>query len=259
MRVNLHVERASAIHRLHPLTRLAMLATVFFTAYTMEEAAFLVPLALAEAALLAAAGAAANVRRLLPLFVGVPAASFVIWSFFYGRGEPLAVVGRVGITGEAVRYAAGMAIKLETFLAASILFLSVTSVEEFTAALRGLGVPYRMSFTIALSFRLVPLFLASAFAVVDAQQARGLDFSRGNPAARLRQYVPVLIPVFMGALRRADAMAIALESRGFGGPSERTLFVRARAGVGDAVAGAALAAVAGFYLSAWALGWGKIR
>jgi energy-coupling factor transport system permease protein len=159
---------------------------------------------------------------------------------------------------DATEFAAGMALKLESFLAASVLFLSITRVEEFTEALRELGLPYRISFTIALAFRLVPLFLSSAIAVVAAQRARGLDFRRGGLLTRLGRYVPVIVPVFMGALRRAEAMATALESRGFGRPAGRTTYVRSRFGARDAWAATAIAVLVAAYVWAWAHGYGRV-
>jgi energy-coupling factor transport system permease protein len=258
VRVNLYLERDTVPSRLHPLVKLGILASFFLSAFSMEEPLAILPLAALAFALLIAAGAGENVRRLAPLFVAVPIGSFVIWSIFYRRGTPLPGMGALGVTGEAVRYGAGMGLKLETFFAASILFLSITRVEEFTAALRALGLPYRVSFAIALAFRLVPLFLESALSVVEAQRARGLDFSRGSLFARLARYVPVIVPVFMGALRRAEGMAIALECRGFGGTRPRTTFVRARFRPADAAAVGAIAAIVAVYLYAWARGWGRI-
>ncbi|MGH7896771.1 MAG: energy-coupling factor transporter transmembrane component T family protein, partial [Candidatus Binatia bacterium] len=141
--------------------------------------------------------------------------------------------------------------------ASSVLFVSITRVEEFTEALRGLGMPYRMSFTITMASRLVPLFLSSALTVVVAQRARGLDFSRGNVFQRLARYVPVIVPVFMGALRRADAMAMALETRGFSRAGERTTFVRSRFGAADLVAGTLMLCVMAIYVWAWVRGYGS--
>ena len=66
----------------------------------------------------------------------------------------------------------------------------------------------------SLAFRLVPLFMDSALTVVQAQSLRGYDFNQGNLLERMKRYVPAVIPVFMGALRRANNMAMALEARG---------------------------------------------
>ena len=75
--------------------------------------------------------------------------------------------------------------------------------------------PYKLGFTMTLAFRLVPVFLDAAVTVVQAQRCRGFNFDEGNLVQRARRYVPVIVPVFMGALRRADGMAMALEARGF--------------------------------------------
>ncbi|MGH7856856.1 MAG: energy-coupling factor transporter transmembrane component T family protein, partial [Candidatus Binatia bacterium] len=246
-RVNLYLDRGSLLYRMHPQVKLGLLAATFLSAYLVDDARAVLPVAVAIAALLWLAGAAANVRRLRALFLAVPVVTFLVWSVFYGRGEPVPGLGRIGVTSEGMRYAAGMALKLETFLASSILFLSITRVEEFTAALRGLGLPGRVSFAIALSFRLVPLFLASALVVVDAQKARGLEFSRGTLTERLRRYVPIVVPVFMAALRRADSMAMALEVRGFSSDRPRTIYARARFGAIDWLAASALLATAAVY------------
>jgi energy-coupling factor transport system permease protein len=61
--------------------------------------------------------------------------------------------------------------------------------------------------------------------IVDAQRLRGYDFNQGGPLERVRRYVPVVIPVFMGALRKANNMAMALEARGFGFSHEPTTFI----------------------------------
>ena len=97
----------------------------------------------------------------------------------------------------------------------AFLFLSVTRIEEFAYALTRLGLPYKVGFTMTMAFRLVPVFVDAAATVVQAQRCRGLDFERGRLWQRMRRYVPVIVPVFMGALRRADQMAMALDARGF--------------------------------------------
>jgi energy-coupling factor transport system permease protein len=259
VRVNLYLDRRTLLYRLHPQVKLAILAATFASIYGIERPFVVAPVAVVLGVLLTVAGASANVRRFGVMFVAVPIASFIMWSLFYGYGGSSAAAFAPRPWSEAMEYAAGMALKLESFLAASVLFLSITRVEEFTEALRGLGMPYRRSFTIALAFRLVPLFLSSALSVVVAQQARGLEFSRGNVFQRLARYMPVIVPVFMGALRRADAMAMALEARGFGRRSERTTFVRSRFALRDLVAASAIVLVVGIYLWMWAHGYGKLH
>ncbi len=256
MRVNLYLDRATFLHRLHPQVKLGMLAATFASVYAIDRPLWVLPMTVTLGLLLAAAGALGNARRFAPMLVAVPVATFTMWSLFYGYGSNAAAAAQSRF--EAMEFAAAMALKLESFVLSSILFLSITRVEEFTEALRGLGVPYRVSFTVAMSFRLVPLFLGSALSVVAAQRARGLDFNRGSVFVRLRRYVPVIVPVFMGALRRADAMAMALEARGFGRQTNRASFVRSRVSARDLAVGSLVAAVVAAYVAAWALGYGRI-
>jgi len=258
MGVTLYLDRGTLLYRLHPQVKLGLLAATFASVYGIERPLLVAPVAAMLALLLVAARALANVRRFAPLFIAVPIATLIVWSLFYGRGSSSGATQSPPLWSEAIAYGAGMALKLESFLAASVLFLSITRVEEFTEALRGLGMPYRMSFTIALAFRLVPLFLTSAVSVVIAQRARGLDFSRGNVFQRLARYVPVIVPVFMGALRRADAMAMALETRGFSRQAPRTIFLRSQFVARDIVATIVIVAVVVIYVSAWVQGYGRL-
>lgn len=254
MRVNLYLDAASPLHRLHPQVKLGILAATFAAIYGIDEPLLVLPVASLIGALLVLAGALPNVRRFAPMLIVVPIATFLVWTIFYGYGRGAAAPPRA----EAMRFAAGMALKLESFVAASVLFLSITRVEEFTDALRGLGVPYRVSFVVAMAFRLVPLFLGSALSVVAAQRARGLDFDRGSIAERLRRYVPVIVPVFMGALRRADAMSMALEARGFGREASRATFVRSRFRPADRLAALLIVAIVAAYVAASVGGYGRV-
>jgi energy-coupling factor transport system permease protein len=76
-----------------------------------------------------------------------------------------------------------------------------------------------MTLALSLTFRLVPMFAGTAHTVTQAQMARGLDFRSGGPFARLARYVPLMIPVLAYAMRSADDLTRALESRGAGARS----------------------------------------
>ena len=121
--------------------------------------------------------------------------------------------------------------------------------EDFADALTRLGMPYRVGFTMTMAFRLVPVFVDAATTVVQAQRCRGLDFERGGLWQRARRYVPVIVPVFMGALRRADQMAMALDARGFQRGAARTALDVHPVRFADVVAGAALMAVVASYVA----------
>jgi len=129
-------------------------------------------------------------------------------------------------------------------VAAGLVFLSTTRVEEFTAALRRLGLPFPVSFAFSLAFRFVPTFADSAYTIIQAQKSRGLDLESGGILTRIRRHVPLLIPAVVGAVRTTDLLAMALESRGFGGSGRRTEYLELKARWQDfLVSGLLLAAV----------------
>jgi energy-coupling factor transport system permease protein len=139
-----------------------------------------------------------------------------------------------------------------------LLFLTTTRIEEVADGLRRLGVPYLVGFTLTLAFRLVPVFFESAVTIVQAQRCRGLDLRRGGWITRLRHTAPVIVPVFIGALRRADRMAMALELRGFNSGRPRTRYPRPAPGFGDAVTLLLVGATVMVYLSLWQRGLGRL-
>jgi energy-coupling factor transport system permease protein len=250
MALTLYVPAATPLHRLHPVTKVAGLLALIIAAFLVDRPLALVPLAVGVVVLLRAAHGLGNIRRVGIMFVMVFVFTLVVWSFFYG--------GSLAPTRAGFFFGLSTAMRLDTFLAAGILFLTVTRVEEVAYALGRLGVPYTVGFTLTLSFRLVPVFFEAAASVVEAQRCRGFDFARGGIIRRLRSFVPVVVPVLIGALRRADRMAMALELRGFNSGRPRTIHLRARAARRDAVAGLVAGATFVCYVALWASGAGSL-
>jgi len=254
----LYLEHNTFVHRRHPLVKVLSLLLFFIAAFVMEHPLFLLPLSFGIGMLIVWSRSILTLYRLRILFFFIGVFTVLIWSIFYGRGTPLTILTFLPMTQEGILYGLGMATKLSTFLATGALFLSTTRIEEFAYAFTLLGLPYRVSFTLTLAFRLVPLFLESALTVVEAQRCRGLDVHRSSVFQRLRHYVLVLIPVFMGALRRADQMAIALEVRGFNSGRPRSSFQRAYWRMSDVLALLVVVGVTLVYLSLWRAGYGRI-
>jgi energy-coupling factor transport system permease protein len=250
VRLTLYRPLATLVHRLHPVTKVGGLGAFIVTTFVVDRPIYLLPLSVAVGVLLGMAGGWPNVRRLWLLFVLVFVFSVGVWTLFYGGALAPSWIGW--------EFGLSTAIRLDTFLAAGILFLTTTRVEELAYALGRLGVPYTVGFTLTLAFRLVPVFFDAALDVVQAQRCRGLGFDRGGLVARLRRFVPVVVPVLIGALRRADRMAMALELRGFNSGRPRTTFLRARAARVDAVAGALAVGAVALYLTLWATGVGVL-
>jgi len=256
MSLSLYLDRQTFVHRRHPLVKLLALLFFFVAVFVVDHPLFLLPVSIGILSLLVLAGAAANLYRLRILFFFLFPFTVLIWSIFYRGGTRLFPF--LPLTFEGILFGLGMAIKLSTFLATSVLFLSTTRVEECTYAFSLIGLPYRIGFAITLAFRLVPLLLEAVLTVIQAQRCRGLDLQQGHLLQRLRHYVLVLIPVFMGVLRRANHMAIALEVRGFNSGVRRTSYVRAPWQWNDTEAVLVVMGIAAVYLGLWWAGYGRV-
>lgn len=255
MTPSLYVPARSAVHRLHPVVKLVAMPALFTAVFLTDRALLLAPLLSGTIAAAAWAGALWSLWRVRLLLVLVFAMTFAVWSLFYPGGEALAALGPVSISAAGLWFALGMGLKLVSFLALGVLFLSTTKVEELAHGLMRLGLPFKIGFTMTLAFRLVPAFLDAAMAVVQAQRCRGFAFDRGNIVQRIWHYVPVIVPVFIGALRRADGMAMALEARGFQAQRPRTSLEEYTFGLRDVLAVAVVTAVALLYLVLWRQGY----
>ena len=128
-------------------------------------------------------------------------------------------------------------------------FFMTTSADDLGLALEQVHVPYSISFTFTTAVRLVPTMAIDAQTVVDAQRSRGLELDKGNFVKRVRNYIPILIPLIISAIRRSVELAEALESRAFGATEKRTSIVTLKMRAADYVV--LVATVLGLALAAY--------
>jgi energy-coupling factor transport system permease protein len=258
MRTNLYLDRNTFVHRLHPTVKVFALFAMFWSVYWVDYPPALVPLGIFMLCVAQLTGAWPNFYLFRWLFILTVFTTTLTWMISFRGGAPIVSIPFFHVSRASIEYGLGRGMKLAELLAASVLFLSTTKVEELTIGLRRLGVPYRACFAISLAFRLVPLFVDSALTIVDAQTLRGYDFSKGGFFERIKRYVPVMVPVFMGALRKANNMAMALEARAFGRTSEPTTYIDYPVLGSDVVAFATLLAVGTLYFLIYYTGRGAI-
>jgi energy-coupling factor transport system permease protein len=140
--------------------------------------------------------------------------------------------------------AIALTLRFLVLLTAFSLFFMTTSPDDLGLALdrirairwlsrKWLGYPNALSFTFTTAVRLVPTLAVDAQTVVDAQRSRGLELDKGNLFRRVRNYIPILIPLLLIAIRRSLELAEALESRGFPGKEGRVSLFQLRMKKGD--------------------------
>lgn len=93
------------------------------------------------------------------------------------------------------------------------------------APLKRLKVPvHEIGLMLSMSLRFVPTLMDDTTRIMNAQRARGVDFNEGNLIQKVKSVIPILIPLFASSFKRADALATAMEARGYKGGEGRTKY-----------------------------------
>ena len=168
----------------------------------------------------------------------------------FGSLPPVALVGSFGLVPAGLARGCFFAVRIVLLVTASLVVTYTTTstaltdaLADFLRPLRRLRVPVDdIAMVFSLALRFIPVTAEELGRVHDAQQARGASFSEGGLWERLRAWQTVLIPLFVGLFRRADALAVAMDARCYGAQPHRTsLHDRRLAGRSLAVLAAGLA------------------
>jgi len=161
----------------------------------------------------------------------------ILWPLFDRSGTPVLVsAGPISITEPAIWRGITSAARIGCLATVWYILMFTTSQRDLVLALVRMGLRFDYGLTIAISLRFFPTFVLTIDSITDAQKARGLEFSRGNLIARSRKYVAILVPAVVTALRTADSLSLALQSRAYGARTDRTYLRRLRMRLSDYVA-----------------------
>lgn len=156
--------------------------------------------------------------------------TFILNVFFTSGETVIWSLGRVKVTQEGLRQGIFMAFRLILLVTGTSMLTLTTSPIDLTDGIESLLKPLKiirfpvhelaMMMTIALRF--IPTLLEETDKIMKAQMARGADFESGNIIQRAKALVPLLVPLFISAFRRADELAMAMEARCYRGGDNRT-------------------------------------
>ena len=150
--------------------------------------------------------------------------------FVSGEGEPLVHFWFFTIYAEGVRYAVIMAVRVMALIAGTSLLTYTTSPIVLTDAIEQLLKPlgklhfpvHELAMMMSIALRFIPTLIEETDKIMNAQKARGAQLDTGKMTDRVKALVPVLIPLFISAFRRADELAMAMECRCYRGGEGRT-------------------------------------
>ncbi len=126
------------------------------------------------------------------------------------------------LTPQDVEYASAMTLRFVVLVESFSIFFLTTSPDHLGLALEQSHIPYEFCFAFTTAVRFVPVLADEAQTIMDAQKARGLELEKGNFLKRIRNYIPILIPLIISAIRRSLELAEAMESRAWGAIEKRT-------------------------------------
>jgi len=154
----------------------------------------------------------------------------VSFNLFLTPGEPLVQFGILKISREGLTIALKMGVRLVLLVLGSSLMTLTTTPNQLTDGMeKGLGIfkkvgvpVHEISMMMSIALRFIPILVEETDKIMKAQQARGADFESGNIIQRAKAMVPILVPLFISAFRRANDLAMAMEARCYRGGEGRT-------------------------------------
>ncbi len=132
-----------------------------------------------------------------------------------------------------LEYSIAMTLRFIVLIESFSMFFLTTSPDHLGLALEQSHVPYEFCFAFTTAVRFVPVLAEEAQTIMDAQKARGLELERGNFIKKVKNYIPILIPLIVSAIRRSLELAEAMESRAWGATEKRTNLYVLRVKRGD--------------------------
>ncbi len=220
----------SAIHKMDPRFKILGAFAFIFSLFTVKSL-IIYPLVVAfigGVILISRVPLNYILRGLKPIMFIIIFA-FVI-NMFLTPGIPIQKIGPFTITIEGIRQAVFMASRLVLLIVGTSLLTLTTSPIELTDGIERLlnpfkriGVPaHELAMMMTIALRFIPTLLEETDKIMKAQMARGADFESGNLVNRAKSLIPLLVPLFIGAFRRADDLAMAMEARCYRGGENRT-------------------------------------
>lgn len=220
----------SPVHRMDPRSKLLILILYIVTIFIAKG---IIPYAICILAIIAAVAISKITPKLIlkslkPIVIIVIFTSLL--NMLYTPGRELCRFWIFKITEEGITNAAYMAIRILLLVASTALLTYTTSpmaltdaLERLLGPLKKLHVPvHEFAMMMSIALRFIPTLIEETDKIMSAQKARGADLESGSIFARAKAMIPILVPLFVSAFRRADELATAMECRLYHGGVGRT-------------------------------------
>ena len=222
----------SVVHRLDPRTKLIMLVVYIIALFCAASwiSYGVVLIFLASVIAVSSIPLKALFRGMKPLILILVFTGVLNLFFTAGEGAPLVDFWIITIYAEGVVRAILMVARILMLISGTFLLTYTTSpisltdgLESLLGPLKALHLPvHELSRMMCIALRFIPTLIEETDKIMSAQKARGADFESGSLLQRVKALVPILVPLFISAFRRADELATAMECRCYQGGDGRT-------------------------------------
>lgn len=235
-------QRSSVIHRLDPRVKGLYAIVMMAAAMLYSEFYVMAALALLQIPLVFLAGVQREWLRSLK-----GSAFFASFIFLINLLTGYLYAGLL-LTSETILYSMSMTLRFIILMESFSLFFLTTIPDDLSLALEKAGVPHDFCFAFTSAIRFVPDLALEIQSIMDAQKSRGLELEKGRFMERIRNYIPILVPMLIRSFQRSLELAEAMESRAYGAFKKRTSLYELRMGRGDYIALALVLAFLGTIL-----------
>jgi len=239
-----HYPVESPVHNLDPRVKIIMTFVFILSLFLIKSfyAYLFVVAFLAIAILVSKVPVKFVLKGLKPIFL-IITITFII-NLLMTPGKLIFQLGFIKITEEGLQQAGFMAIRLTLLIMGTSLLTLTTSpiiltdgIESLLKPFKRFGVPaHELAMMMTIALRFIPTLMEETEKIMKAQKSRGADFESGNIINRAKNLVPLLVPLFISAFRRADELAMAMEARCYRGGDNRTRMRELKIHKGDFVA-----------------------
>lgn len=216
-----YIAKDSLVHQMNTLTKLVWALLVMTGGLLFSDYRYLVTL---FGSVLLVAVVARVLKDLLPVIAGLSVFALILMllqMLLFNEGEKIffliPVINVLPVTDQGLFSGLAMSFRMLTLVFSFLVVMTTTQTRDIILTLvEKIKVPYDYAFMFMTALRFVPTFMGEVKKITEAQQARGFALEGWNPIKKIKAYAPVAVPLVLISLNKAENLAMAMETRGYG-------------------------------------------
>ena len=222
-----YIKKESVIHNLDCRVKFVLLISLIASIFLINSIVYYAILLFSVFVMAYFSKIYKSFTKRIKLFIPFSLISFLLWTIFYGNSN-LKILNNAFINNHYIfaNILLGVKMALRVFLLFSIplLFFMITSPSEIIYSLIKFGLPYKVAHFFGMALRMIYVMGEEYDRIKQAQMARGLEVDKGNLIKRIRNNVPIVIPLTLKGISLVDDLTIAMEMKGFSLNNKKTIY-----------------------------------